>query len=425
MRTPQFAMPRFVRERHLAFLRFTWKRFVEDRCLQTAGALSYTTLFALVPLTAAILGVLAAFPVFAEWREQLTSFAFRNFVPAAGDVVQGYLTEFAANASKATAVGVLVLLFSSISLMMSIEDTFNRIWRVGTQRRAVSRFVIYWTALSLGPLLVVAALVISSYVFALPLVGEAADHFSLRARLLSVLPFVIQWVVLLAAYVVIPNRTVRLRDAAVGALIAAVLFEAAKRGFAWYATGIATYQQVYGALAMVPIFILWIYLSWIIVLLGASITASATAFDYRPRALRLQPGQRFAGLLRVVTHLAAAHREGRGLHSAQLREAEPALTDDLLQRFLDDLDRLAIARRTESGEWVLARDLAGISLLDVYREADYRLPVGEGDLTEADAAALRELAQVLRGHLAVPVAAAIELPARAPVDARAVFPGTS
>lgn len=108
---------RLDRERSLAFLDFTWERFLEDRCLQTAGALAFTTLFAMVPLTAAVLGVLSAFPVFEEWRIKLTIWVFNNFVPAAGDVVQTYLTEFAANASKATAIGVLVLVFSAISLM--------------------------------------------------------------------------------------------------------------------------------------------------------------------------------------------------------------------------------------------------------------------------------------------------------------------
>ena len=116
---------RLDRERGMAFLDFTWKRFLEDRCMQTAGALAYTSVFALVPLTAAILGILAAFPVFAEWRERITAWVFTNFVPAAGDTVQGYITEFATNASKATAIGILVLLFSAVALMMSIEDAFN------------------------------------------------------------------------------------------------------------------------------------------------------------------------------------------------------------------------------------------------------------------------------------------------------------
>ena len=361
------------RDRVIAFFRFTWERFVEDRCLQTAGALAYTTLFALVPLTAAVLGVLAAFPVFADWRGDLTSWVFENFVPAAGSTVQAYITEFAESASKATAIGILVLLFSAVSLMMSIEDTFNRIWRVQVTRSASSRFVIYWMALTLGPLLLVAALAISSYAFALPFIDAAEAQFSIKARMLSIAPFLITWAALVAAYVVIPNRAMRITHALAGALIAAVLFEAAKRGFALYATNLASYQRIYGALALVPIFILWIYLSWIIVLLGASITASLSAFDYRPPSERLAAGHEFSGLLGVIAQLAAAQRAGRGLHSDDLLSALPFLTDDLLQRYLGDLHRVGMVQRSELGEWVVVRDLARVSLREIYDEGRYRL----------------------------------------------------
>ncbi|MEZ5460642.1 YihY family inner membrane protein [Dokdonella sp.] len=399
---------RLDRERSLAFLDFTWERFLEDRCLQTAGALAFTTLFAMVPLTAAILGVLSAFPVFEEWRIKLTVWVFNNFVPAAGDVVQSYLTEFAANASKATAIGVLVLVFSAISLMMSIEDAFNRIWRVKAHRGAVSRFVIYWTALSLGPMLLVAAVAISSYLVALPFIDAAATQFSLKARVLAVLPFLIVWVAMITGYMVIPNRSVRFRDAALGGLIAAILFEAAKHGFAWYAGGIATYQQVYGALSIVPIFFLWMYLSWIIVLLGASMTASLSSFDYRHAEDRIDPDQELSGLLNVIGRLADAHREGRGLHSAELLELEPYLTDDLLQRYLGDLSEVSIIRRTEMDEWILARDLAGITLLDIYRAGNYRLPVGSqrlpGESAENESGKpMQELARTLSAKLKVPL----------------------
>lgn len=401
----KFATRRYDREQATAFLRFTWERFIEDRCLQTAGALAYTSLFALVPLTAAILGILAAFPVFAEWRDQLTAFVFQNFVPATGDVVQGYVTEFAANASKATAIGVLVLFFSAIALMVSIEDAFNRIWRVSTDRRAASRFVIYWTALSLGPLLLVAALAISSYVIAIPFISDATLQFSIKARLLSALPFLIVWTAMVVGYTVIPNRSVRFRDAFVGGFIAAVLFEAAKRSFAWYATGLASYEQVYGALSIVPIFIFWIYLSWVIVLLGASISASLSAFDYRPASMRLAAGQEFEGLVQLIARFAEAHADGRGLHTEALHATEPYLTDDLLQRYLRDLSALAVVRRTETGEWILARDLDRVSLLDLYTEGGYRLPLDDtplpGGEPRASPLALRELAAAVRERLDV------------------------
>ena len=407
-RLVEFARSRYDRERMLAFLDFTWQRFVEDRCFQTAGALSFTSVFALVPVTAAVLGILAAFPGFEGWREQLVNWVFINFVPAAGSAVQGYITEFAANASRATVVGVLVLFFSALSLMMSIEDAFNRIWRVHVARSASARFVIYWTALTLGPLLLVAALAISSYVFALPFLGAAEAQFSIKARVLEMLPFLMIWSALVAAYAVIPNRTVRLRHALLGGLIAAVLFEAAKRGFALYATSYANYQQVYGALALVPVFILWIYLSWVIVMFGASITASLSSFDYRPAALRLPREQEFVGLLRVLANFAAAQRQGRGLHSEDLLKAEPFLTDDLLQRYLGDLHGVGLLQRGELGEWVVVRDLASIDLLEIYAQGGYRLPVDDGARTlefgAPAASLLHELGDGLRSALDVPLA---------------------
>lgn len=416
LRFAKFARSRYDRERVVAFLEFTWHRFLEDRCLSTAGALSFTSVFALVPVTAAVLGILAAFPGFAGWRDQITQWVFMNFVPAAGSAVQDYIFQFAQNASKATAIGVLVLLFSSLSLMMSIEDVFNRIWRVQVARSASARFVIYWTALTLGPLLLVAALAISSYALALPFLDAAEAQFSIKARVLAVLPFLIVFSTLVSAYMVIPSRKVHARHALIGALIAAVLFEAAKHAFALYATGYANYQQVYGALAMVPVFIFWIYLSWVVVLFGASITASLSAFDYRPAGSRLPRGQEFAGLLGVLAQFVAAQRAGTGLCSEHLLAAQPVLDDDLVQRYLGDLHRVGLIQRNELGEWMVVRDLASIGLLEIYEEGGYRLPLdphsSAGDPAQPAAALLDQLGEHVRGALDVSLADAF--PAEVP-----------
>ncbi|MBL8297083.1 MAG: YihY family inner membrane protein [Rhodanobacteraceae bacterium] len=362
-------------DRARAFGTFLWQRFRDDRCPQSAGALAFTTLISLVPLTAAILGVLSAFPVFARWQADLTTFVFDNFVPAAGRTVQAYLTEFANNASQATAIGVVVLLVSAVSLMMSIEDAFNRIWRVTSTRAAASRFLMYWTALSFGPLLLVTALALSSYLLALPLVAGYEAQLGIKARVLNLLPFLIVWVSLIASYLVIPNRSVRLRDAAIGALLGAVLFESAKRGFAFYLGTLTSYEQVYGALAVVPVFMLWIYLSWLVVLLGASVCAAISAFEYRGQHECLAPGHEFVGLLCVVNHFADAQRAGLGLHREDLRRRERFLTDDLLQRYLSDLQRAGMVRRTEFGDWVLVRSLDVVTLFDLYECGLYRLPL--------------------------------------------------
>ena len=402
-----------------AFGRFMLSRFLDEGCLQAAGALALTTLFALVPLVTAVFGMLAAFPVFTDWRDAVTGFVFRNFVPATGEAVQGYITQFATNASKATAVGIVVLLASGVALMLSIEDAFNRIWRVPRGRGTTSRVVRYWAVITLGPMLVVAGLGVSSYLFALPFLEQVDTEFSLKARLLGLLPFLIQWLTLFCAYALIPNRSVRWRDAAIGAVVAAVLFEIAKRMFAFYAIQSANYEQVYGALSIVPIFVFWIYISWVVVLLGASLAASLAAFDYRPGELRLTPDNKFRGLLRVLGHFIVAQRAGTALHSRDLCEREPFLTDDLIQEFLRQLGNAGLVRRGEDGAWALTRDLATTTLYDLYAGSDYRLPSGAplpGSAGDApDACAARRLDEViadLRERMKVPLSEIFPPPPR-------------
>src|ERR1700712_1118226 len=193
-------MRKVDRHRAIAFLRFTVQRFLDDRCQQSAGALACTTLFAMVPLTAALIGILSGFPAFAEWQERITNFIFENFVPATGEAVRGYLTQFADNANKATALGVIILIVSTLMLMLSIEDAFNRIWRVPKSRPVGMRFIVYWAVLSLGPALIVVAPAISPYLLALPLFGDAEVIYPLRSSFIGMLPFLIEWTALSAAY---------------------------------------------------------------------------------------------------------------------------------------------------------------------------------------------------------------------------------
>jgi len=413
--SPQSAMRSVDRRQVVAFARFVLRRFLDDRCLEAAGALALTSLFALVPLVTVAFGIISAFPVFAEWRADISAFVFRNFVPAAGEAVESYLTQFVDNASKATAVGIIVVLISVVSLTISVESTFNQIWRVAKARRAASRFVVHWAVITLGPVAVVALLASSAYLFALPLFAQAETDLLLKEHLLRLLPFTILWLVLVAAYKLIPNRSVPLRDAAIGAGLAAAVFEIVKRLFTDYATNGANYQQVYGALAMVPIFVLWIYLSWILVLAGASLTASLAAFDYRPVDLRLAPGNEFRGLLRVLTHFVAAQRDGNALHSGDLRAREPFLSDDLVQRYLRDLCEGELIRRGEDGAWSLTCDPSVTTLYDVYARCAYRLPDGARLPGDADAGAsilLNQAQLAVRERLHAPLAEIFPPPPR-------------
>lgn len=369
---------RFDRDRALSFTRFTWQRFVDDKCFETAGALSYTTLVSLVPLTVAVFAILSAFPVFAEWRGSLADYAFQNFVPATGAKIQEYMLAFADKASQLTGISVLVMLFSAVSMMISIEDRLNRIWRVRQSRGWTSRLLLYWAALTLGPILVVGGLVLSSYLTAMPMLQQAADQLATGSGLLNVLPFVITFVTLILMYTMVPNRRVSWRHAAIGALLGAILFEVGRWGFTQFIRRSPNYEEIYGALAAIPIFLLWIYLSWIIVILGASIAASISAFDYVKPQEALPEGAEFIGLLVVLRHFVEAQRTGECVEPAAVRLVEPYLPAKDIATYFEDLQKADMIQRGETG-WLLSRSLDATELLRVYRCTHYRLPLHPRD----------------------------------------------
>lgn len=364
---------RMDRERIRSFAHFLWVRFLDDRCFETAGALAYTTLFALVPLSVLVFSILSAFPVFDTWSAQLTSFVFSNFVPSSASVVEAKLREFAASAQELSLPGFGALLVSLLLTMWSIESTFNRVWRVPTPRTRLVRFLMYWTLLTLGSLLAVASVAVTSYLFSLPsMSGMEAMHWG--EYLLRLLPLAVEIAAFSLAYWLIPHRTVAFRFALAGGVFATVLFELAKFWFAAYLRGVPTYQQLYGALSVFPIFMIWLYLSWVVVLLGASFAASLSSFRYQPRALQLPPGMEMYGYLRLLGRFSEARRDGLGLHIPEMQQREPMLTDDLLQRMLSGLCELGIVRRGEDGGWLLSRDLDAVTLSELHDGLRLRIP---------------------------------------------------
>lgn len=363
-------------ERAHTFGRFFARRFVEDRCFETAAVLAYGTLFAMVPLTAAVLGILSAFPLFERWNATLTGFLFTHFVPEAARAVEDYLRQFAASASRLTAVGVLVLLFSALLIMKNVEDVFNRIWRVQAPRPGGSRFLVYWTTLTLGPILVVTSLALSSWLFESIWVVDSG-LYALVDPLARLLPLLVEIAGFSVAYALIPNRPVAWRHAFAGGLLATVLFEAAKSGMGWYLRQVPSYEQIYGAVALLPIFIIWIFLCWVVVLLGASLVASLSAFRFQPASQRLPPRARWLAALRLLLRFDAAQREGRSFSLQALRELEPAIEDDTLMALLDRFTLAGLLHRDEDGEWLLARSGDRITLEEAYLALDYPLPVGD------------------------------------------------
>lgn len=397
---------RLDRDRGTTFFRFLARRFLDDRCFETAGALSYTTVFALVPLSTVVFAVLAAFPVFDAWTQALVDFVFRNFVPDAASAVAGTLHQLAGSARELSWKGLAALLASVLLVMLAIEQTFDRIWRVPQPRPTLWRLVVYWTLLTLGALLAAASLAASTWFFSLAGLGAGAGAPGHGLLLLT--PSLLAFIVFTGAYRLIPNRPVPLRFAVAGALLATVLFESAKHGFAWYLRN-TSFEQLYGALAVVPIFLFWVWLSWLVVLFGASLAASLGAFRYQPRQHRLPAGAELYACLRLLARLEESRRHGRGLDAEALRELEPALTDDLCQRLLGGLAERSIVQRGEGGAWLPVRDLATVRLDDLHEGLGLRLPPAECTLPGADDPIGRAALAALR-HLRQPLDAALRHP---------------
>ncbi|CAM7463093.1 MAG: virulence factor BrkB family protein [Enterobacteriaceae bacterium] len=259
-----------------SWLKLLWLRIDEDHMTTLAGNLAYVSLLSLVPLIAVIFALFAAFPMFSEVSIQLRHFVFANFIPTTGDVIQRYIEQFVANSSKMTAVGACGLVVTSLLLMYSIDSALNSIWRSTRVRPRIYSFAVYWMILTLGPLLAGASLAISSYLLSL---RWASGLNGAIDNMLRVLPLILSWISFWLLYSIVPTTRVPNRDAVIGAFVAALLFEAGKKGFALYITTFPSYQLIYGVLAVVPILFLWVYWTWCIVLLGAEITV--TLGEYR------------------------------------------------------------------------------------------------------------------------------------------------
>ncbi|MGF1683012.1 virulence factor BrkB family protein [Photobacterium minamisatsumaniensis] len=263
----------------IAYICYLQQRANHDRLTVTAGSMAYVTLLSLVPLITVVLSALSAFPVFAGLGELLQNFVIENFVPAAGEIVKQYLNEFVANAGKMTAVGIGALFVVAMMLISSIDKSLNYIWRVHEKRRPVISFSIYWMVLTLGPILVGSSIAVSSYLGSLNLLNSEAVN-GVFQQMLRGLPVIMSSCAFLGLYLLVPNTKVRFQHALVGALVASLLFELSKKGFALYITNFPSYQVIYGALAVIPIIFVWVYLCWCIVLIGAEITASLGERDH-------------------------------------------------------------------------------------------------------------------------------------------------
>ncbi len=304
-------------------------RFREDRLGLTASSLTFTTLIALVPLLTVMLALFSAFPMFATFQDALQKYFLQSLVPETiAKPVLAALTQFASKANRLGTVGLAFLVLTALALMLTIDRTLNGIWRVREPRPIAQRVLVYWASATLGPLLLGVSLSLTSYLLSASggLVSAMPGGISF---LLNLVQFTLLAAGLAGLFHYVPNTHVRWRHAIAGGLFAAAGFEVAKRLLGWYLLQVPTYSVVYGAFAAVPIFLIWIYFGWVIVLLGAVIAAYAPSLQTRVKRWPDGPGARFELAIVVLSELVRSRARGAGGRGAS--ELSAALRTDPLQ----------------------------------------------------------------------------------------------
>lgn len=373
--------------KHLQNLfQFARRRLREGRLPQVAGSLTFTTVLALVPILTVALAIFTAFPLFNTFRASLEAYFVQNLMPKGiANTILGYLTQFATKATRLSAVGGIALMLTAVTTMAMIDRSFNQIWQVKRSRPLFQRILVYWAIVTLGPLLIGGSISITSYLFTATsgMVGTVPFLGGMVFTLISIL-FTTGAFTLL--YMSVPNRTVNWRDAAWGGLFAGCAFEIAKRGFAIFVTHFPTYTIVYGALAAIPIFLVWIYLSWLITLIGAVIAAALPVVKHERWWHVPTPGSAFEDAMNILRVLVRARaKESNAIVQVSAIRLETRFGLDeiegLLERMLEmgwvakitpDLSQSQSAAWWRSGGegselWTLAIHPGVLRLADVYK----------------------------------------------------------
>ncbi len=356
-------------------------QFFEYDCTTRAAALTYTTLFAVVPMMTVAYAMLSILPAYDGVIERIETFLFQNFVPSSSEAVREYLSNFSDRARGLSILGFAFLFFTTFMLLVTIESTFNTIWEVAEPRRGLQRLLVYWGVMSLGPPMIMGGILISVYVTSLPLMTDL-DVFGLSTLLLSYLPAILTFFGFTVLYFAMPNTKVKVRHALFGGLLAMGAMEIAKQIFNAVAAN-SSMASIYGAFAAAPFFLLWMYMVWVLILSGAIVVRT---LGLKPE-LDLEPTEPvLIKCARVLELLYAAHLEGRGLSDADIEDSVKLRTGER-ERLLKVLLELKVLRYADE-IWILGRSLKSLTLWDLYR----RLP---DDLDMESLARVRDMDHVV------------------------------
>ncbi len=347
-----------------AFTKFVFGEFAKKNSSSMAAELTLNTMLALVPLMTVAVSLMAIFPAFEKLNVEVQELIFKNFLPETGLAVQDHLNEYVAKSKNLSAVGFAFLFLTSMMLMRAIDRAINTIWETKNRRRGIQKWISYWAMLTMAPILIAASLAASSYFAALPLVS------SISGVLTFGLPFVLIVLAFSALYMVAPFSHVRFRKAIIAATITALLFEIAKYAFALFVAKFSTYEVIYGAITAIPLFFLWVFLSWIILLLGAVLCFALHRFEMK----REKTEHDFISILKILQIFAQAQSNESSLTIDQLRSKFPYLHGQTLRHLVEQLLNLNYVAKLEGSQYCLKVNAMELTVGRVYREGPWRLP---------------------------------------------------
>lgn len=349
----------------IAFLRYLVVSFFRHDCPKVAAYLAFTSLFAVVPMMTVIYSILALIPELKGLEDKMQSFVFEHFVPSTGTQLEEYLQGFAQQASNLTSVGVVMLFVTAVMMLRKIETTFNTIWHVSAARSGVSGFLLYWALLSLGPVLMGGTFAVSSFIVSQQILYDVVALPGFQKLMLGLLPILMSSIAFSLAYIAIPNTKVPIKHGIAGGVAAAVLFDIARQGMTLFISLFPTYHLVYGAFAAVPIFLMWVLVSWNILLIGAELVQALTNFKISKAG---SSASSLGNLLNILHRLYRMQSNGQLAEATELQQQMPWLSTQEWTDYTDKLSRANLVYKHGEGEISLTRDLHKYTLAQLFSD---------------------------------------------------------
>lgn len=383
------------------FFLFLFHTLKAYKITYAAAMLTFTTLLSLVPLLSVSFSIVGSLNGFEQVEGQIKEFIFTNLIPSSAHVMQQNLHDLINQAGKLSFMGSIILVITAVITLSTVERAFNEIWGVKKARSGISAFMLYWAVLTLAPLCLGASLGFSSYLISLSVVSDATATIGGKGLVLAITSFLLQVIAFTLLYVAVPNCKVSYRLGLIGGVIVATAFELSKKLFAVYISNFTSYELLYGALASIPIILIWIYVTWLIILFGAEIVYALANYGHYNKNAR----HPFVISYLCLGHVYLAHRQGASISLMRLQQLMPQENSGDIEYVLGTLINLGLLYKVEAGEYILGRELANFTLKEFYDILPWKLPATGSEKLPGLSKALSGCDLAMQKHLEQPLSA--------------------